>query len=584
VTHGSRWGLGIVLVAASCAPPGLLFAQLVPSGSEFRVNTYTTSTQITPVISADAAGNFVVVWSSYGQDEDQFGVFARRYESNGTAIGAEFQVNSYTTGYQYRPAVSVAPAGEFLVTWDSVGQDGSEEGVFGQRYSSAGIANGTEFQVNTQTVGHQEVSAVAVIAGGFVVAWQDYDQYDATVFARRYDSNGTPQGPAFQVNTFTPYDQQLPDVAAAAGGFLIVWDSFKQDGDADGGVFMRRYDSSGVAQGTEFLVNSYTTSSQSGSAIAAAADGSFVVVWSGYGSGDASLFGIFGQRYDSAALRVGTEFQVNTYTTGPQGRPRVAVSEAGQFVVTWQSVGEDGNGYGIFARAFKSNGAPDGSEVQVNQYTTGHQVGPSIASVGDGSFVVVWQSPSQDGDFFGVFGRRLTEAGNPITAKKLSIRTPPSATSGNTLVYVSTDPSLGSPESADQDPRCPPVGSGSLASGAKLRVVGAGGDFTIDLPCLNWSANSAGTRYRYRDATGATCTAIIVEAGHLLKAICKGPQVAYTLGAPQGDVNVVLTTGDPATNRKYCATLGPQTSARVVHDGSDGKTYKALQAGPGACP
>jgi len=48
--------------------------------------------------------------------------------------------------------------------------------------------------------------------------------------------------------------------------------------------------------GPEFVVNTYTTSSQIYPAVAAAPDGSFVVVWSSAQTEDSS-FGVFGQRF-----------------------------------------------------------------------------------------------------------------------------------------------------------------------------------------------------------------------------------------------------------------------------------------------
>ena len=41
-----------------------LAASQVLVGPEFRVNTYTTSSQRSPSAAADAAGNFIVVWES----------------------------------------------------------------------------------------------------------------------------------------------------------------------------------------------------------------------------------------------------------------------------------------------------------------------------------------------------------------------------------------------------------------------------------------------------------------------------------------------------------------------------------------
>src|SRR5205814_1118008 len=105
-----------------------------PIGPEFRVNTYTTSYQNVPRLASDASGNFVVVWSSYSQDGSNDGVFGQRYASTGAPLGPEFRVNTYTTNSQGVPAVASDSSGNFVVVWMSE-QDGSSSGVFGQRYS-----------------------------------------------------------------------------------------------------------------------------------------------------------------------------------------------------------------------------------------------------------------------------------------------------------------------------------------------------------------------------------------------------------------------------------------------------------------
>ena len=55
----------------------------------------------------DAAGDFVVAWEDTSLDGSDWGVFAQRYDATGAARGAEFQVNAYTTGSQFGPAVAV---------------------------------------------------------------------------------------------------------------------------------------------------------------------------------------------------------------------------------------------------------------------------------------------------------------------------------------------------------------------------------------------------------------------------------------------------------------------------------------------
>jgi hypothetical protein len=90
--------------------PQLTLAEVLPAGVEFQVNTYTTDFQFAPSVAADAAGNFVAVWESRYQDGSRSGVFGQRYASNGAPQGTEFQVNTYTTSLQYSPAVAADDA------------------------------------------------------------------------------------------------------------------------------------------------------------------------------------------------------------------------------------------------------------------------------------------------------------------------------------------------------------------------------------------------------------------------------------------------------------------------------------------
>ena len=88
----------------------------------------------------------------------------------GDALGREFRVNTFTTGVQAIPAVAMAPDGDFIVAWVSNGQDGDQSGIFAQRFDAAGVAQGAEFQVNTYTTRNQINPAVAMDADGdFVV-------------------------------------------------------------------------------------------------------------------------------------------------------------------------------------------------------------------------------------------------------------------------------------------------------------------------------------------------------------------------------------------------------------------------------
>ena len=99
----------------------------MPQGTEFHVNTYTTGSQRSPDVAIDTDGNFVITWQSNGQDGDGYGVYAQRYNSAGAVQGSEFRVNTYTTVSQSSPSVAMDASGDFIITWDSDGQDGDHQ-------------------------------------------------------------------------------------------------------------------------------------------------------------------------------------------------------------------------------------------------------------------------------------------------------------------------------------------------------------------------------------------------------------------------------------------------------------------------
>ena len=204
-------------------------------------------------------------------------------------LGPEFQVNTREQEAQRRSSLALEDNGDFVVVWDSLLQDGSEQGVFGQRYNSAGIALAAEFQVNTYTLNAQSEPALAMDDDGdFVVVWtsQQYGSYRG-VFARRFDSAGSPQGVEFQVNVFTPGVQEAP---------RSPWTPM-------------------------------ATSSPPGRATVR-------VRWPPTYSRAASA------RLDRRKPR---SFRINAYTQGEQDQSSIGMDDDGDFVVSWTSAAQDGS-------------------------------------------------------------------------------------------------------------------------------------------------------------------------------------------------------------------------------------------------
>jgi len=366
----------------------------------------------------------VVVWESHGSNVDTSGssIQGQLYAADGSPLGSEIQINSYTTSDQWHPAVAMDAGGNFVVVWQSVGSEASDEtgnSVQARRFAPEGSPLGVEFQVNTYTMGFQGEPAVAVQPNGrFVVVWESdgsagSDGSSYSIQAQRYgillplppltEPIAYPIGEEFQVNLYTTYAQEDPSVVIdPLGNFAVAWTSSGSDGSDQSGssVQARLFASDGMPSSGEFQVNTYTTGDQAGPSLAMDSGGSFTVAWPSEGSAgsDSSYSSVQGQRYAASGTPIGGEFQVNTYTTSLQTSASAAIGSGGDLVVVWETVGlSRGEARRVQAQRYTGDGLPLATDFQVNTYTyvprpTAVPASPAVAVGPDGRFVVVWGS------------------------------------------------------------------------------------------------------------------------------------------------------------------------------------------------
>jgi hypothetical protein len=494
---------GVAILAFSVAA-----SAQTPAGGEFQVNTYTTGQQFIVRAAMGADGDFMVVWTSFGQDGSSHGAFGQRFTASGATRGGEFRINAYTTASQRDPAVAVGRSGEFVAVWQSE-EDGSGTSIHGRRHDTAGDAVGAEFQVNTFTTGTTYYPHVGRAADGrFVVAWTgEGDGSGYGIAARRFDASGNPVGSEFVVNTYTTGYQSSGDVAVSADGtFVVVWEDYSGDRDGSGSaVFGQRYDASGARLGSEFGVNTYTTGNQRIPSVSVSASGAFVVAWSST-AGDGSGYSVFSRRFDAAGNALGSDFVVNTYTTGNQYGIVGAVTQdaSGNFVVTWQ--GPEGGGEpGVFAQRFSALGARRGGEFLVNTYTTGRQRLPSVASDSVGNFVVAWNARDQDGSNYGIFAQRfgglgpaalaVDDLGNRVLEPGETVDVRPSwlNTNGAPQAFAGALADIGGPAGATYAITDAAGDYGTVADGATAQCTDCYGVAVSDpatRPALHWDASA----------------------------------------------------------------------------------------------
>jgi len=313
--------------------------------STFRVNTTRHGEQHAATVDVAASGRFVVAWAGRGVG-DHAGVFFQRYDAAGNALGEETLVNTTTGGTQSEPAVTMADDGSFAIAWSGVGE-GDVSGIYLRLFDASGTALGAEQLVNTTTNNQQVDPAIATLVdGSLIVVWSSrhQDGSDWGLFAQRFDSSGSKDGSEFMVNSTSLRSQSdAAIVANISGGYTVTWNSYAQDGDG-WGVYGRNFLVDGTPTGSEFILNDSTDGNQRNASISTAADGQLLATWTA-DSTDSPGTEVRVRNFLPSGIAEGASFAVNgVATSGHKQAPSVAVDGANALVV-WSGEGSlDGNG------------------------------------------------------------------------------------------------------------------------------------------------------------------------------------------------------------------------------------------------
>ena len=447
-----------------------------PLGGETRVNATTAGTQTLAAngrsVALDADGNFVVVWESTGQDGDQGGIYGRRFDYSGAALGGEFRVNTTTTGNQTYPSVAKDAAGNFLVVWSGNGP-GDTDGVFGQRYAANGNALGGEFRVNAAASGVQSRPVVgARPTGGYVVAWSESDvlhmvQVDATgalVNPTTLAAAGTIDGPI--------------DVAVAAdGSYVVVWEE-------QATVQVACFEANGTLR-YQISVNAGMNFYDFDPSVAISANGEFGVAWAPYDYYVDNITYVYFQRFRLSDGELdGTPLAV---AADVGGSPSLAMDANGNAFVTYLS------GSSIIKATLNATNAFVGAQRIVNTTATGTRNLPSIVSDANGNQITVW-SGEGTGDATGVFVQRYGTFPAPTNDPPVA-DDDAYATDENTPLVEPADGVLLNDADPDGDPITAVLVSGP--SHAAAFTLNTDGSFSYT-PTLNWSGSDSFT-YKAND-------------------------------------------------------------------------------------
>jgi Domain of unknown function (DUF4347) len=320
-----------------------------PLTGEIQVNSTTSDEQRNARIVGDSAGKFAVVWSSSNQDGTSSSVYFRRFDANGTALTGEIRANAYATGSQSNAVIGMNTTnGDVVVAWEGDGAGG--QSVFFRRFAQ----NGTEIDTVDQLVtapgslnGEHDPAVAMNASGQFVVAWA----VGGHVHCQRFDSAGVASGSQVQMDTnLGGGTGSLPAIAIdAAGNFIGV---YRKDV-ANIGLWV-------CTQATVFgsvmeVRQSIASGDATSASIGIGANGSAVVVYQMTGDGD--KLGVYARKLSASKAVSGVAVQINETTAKDQLSASVAVHDMDRFVVAWSGEGAVDKD-GVFARSFAPANTP----------------------------------------------------------------------------------------------------------------------------------------------------------------------------------------------------------------------------------
>ena len=367
----------LALPAAAAGPP-------VPIGGEIKLSSF----GFEPSISVFPDGRFVVVWN--GAD----GARARFLDRQGSPVGGEIALK--LTGIVNQ--VAADRDGTFLVAWTSVTDPTS---VYVRRFNPNGTPRGKLIRANVPSRRNRYNPVIAIGSDGrFAVAWSaeiepsaPWEEGSDEAVARIFSAQGKPLTPEFIVLEASPPGPPGDDgnhaypasLGLAPDGTLNVLVRYS-------GIctesFLARV-ARGASERTDLIRfdSSCRGEHSREEGLALGKDGSVVATFV-----SDELYAV---RFSPRGTRRGNFVTVSEDFSSYKADPAVALQAGGSFVVVWTDLDDrDGDGDGIFGRAFTAQGEPRTGDFQVNLTTAGNQADPVIAAPRNGPLVVVWSGPA----------------------------------------------------------------------------------------------------------------------------------------------------------------------------------------------
>lgn len=382
-----------------------------------------------PCISTSSNGTVVVVWID-GREDIIGDIYFQQYDKFGNVIGENKRVNQDEfEHFHYCPDVSSASDGTFVVVWTD--NRDSDFNLYFQLYDQSGNPRSNNMKViDDDYVGYLSNPQVAMNScGTFLILWEDQRTEENTIFFQRHDNTGKSLGvkQTIDIPSYNSNSGQLSLSGSFDASFVFSWTD-ERNGNSD--IYFQRFDSLGKKIGENVMANDDGEAIfQCNSKICHRADGSFIIFWEDHRF---DIPEVYFQQYNKLGFPIGSNREL--HTDGYYASLPFCVTLASDTSSLFCWAGNQNGNQEIFFQKFGSNGFQYLSRKKVNDDDRGaSQYNPKISS-SFGSFVIIWYDERKE--YSGFFLQLYDEFGNPINEnimgedyRYLSVKKSPSISS-----------------------------------------------------------------------------------------------------------------------------------------------------------
>lgn len=355
-------------------------------GTQFLVNTTIKNDQQNVSLHTLKGGSFLAVWeddSNTGADTSSWAIRGQLFNADGTKRGAEFLINSSTTGNQRDPQVTVLNDGRFVVVW----QDATQDQIRARVFNAEGVALGNDFQVSAAPSSESPSPSIAALSnGGFAVA---YETMAHDIVVQAFTATMERAGAEVVVNTPATGDGNDPVIVAMSGQYAVYF----EDWDSEDRLYGRIFNNEGTATSASVEIPASGQDAYlSGFTAAALKGGQTVTAWV-----ENALDPVENIYIDTIKVQIlnpdgskrGSEIVINSSRVEEFERPAITQLADEGFAVSYFVAGPDSNSKDLYLATFSSSGVRMQADILIERtYPTSVHYSASLTTLDDGRIVV----------------------------------------------------------------------------------------------------------------------------------------------------------------------------------------------------